>query len=131
MITKIIKLDENNQYGFAMTKSMPTGCIKENEPPSWLDFNILLETVDLDDPIGHLCIDDIFFDERNATKKQWLYEETFPPIIEKQKTLDVNERSAYQLFELFDNNKSKPKSYRDVLPNLMPLCFQKTLFHSI
>ena len=97
MITKIIKLDENNQYGFAMTKSMPTGCIKENEPPSWLDFNILLETVDLDDPIEHLFIVDIVFDEKNATEKQWLYNEIFPPIIEKQKTLDANERSAYQL----------------------------------
>ena len=29
-----------------------------------------------------------------------------------QKTLDANERSAYQLLELFDKNKDKPKSYR-------------------
>ena len=49
MITKILQLDENNQYGFAMTKSMPTSSIKKNKPPSWLDFNILSETVDLDD----------------------------------------------------------------------------------
>ena len=28
VISKILKLDENNQYGYAMTKSMPTGCIK-------------------------------------------------------------------------------------------------------
>ena len=34
-----------------------------------------------------------------------------PPIIEKQKTLDANERSAYQLHELFDKSKDKPKSY--------------------
>ena len=52
-----------------MTKSMPMGCIKENEPPSWLDFNILLETVDLDDPIGHLFIVVIFLNEKNATEK--------------------------------------------------------------
>ena len=30
IITKIIRFDENNQYGFAMKKPMPTGCIKEN-----------------------------------------------------------------------------------------------------
>ena len=66
---------------------MPTGSIKKNKPTSWLDFNILLETVDLDYPIGHLCIDDIFFDERNATKKQWLYKEIVPPIIENRKLL--------------------------------------------
>ena len=28
VMTKILKLDENNKYGFAMTKPMPTGCIK-------------------------------------------------------------------------------------------------------
>ena len=30
VIAKILKLDEYNQYGFAMTKPMPTGCIKEH-----------------------------------------------------------------------------------------------------
>lgn len=45
-------MDENNQYGFAMTKPMPTGCIKENSSPSWIAFNLLLETVSLDDEIG-------------------------------------------------------------------------------
>ena len=33
VISKIIKFDENNQYGFAMTKPMPIGTIKKN--PSW------------------------------------------------------------------------------------------------
>ena len=38
----------------------------------------------------------------------------FPPIIEQQKTLDLdaNERSAYQLLQLFDKNKDKSKSCR-------------------
>ena len=30
IITKILKMDENNQYGFAMTKPMPLDCIKEH-----------------------------------------------------------------------------------------------------
>ena len=51
VISKILKMDENNQYGFAMTKPMPTGCIKENNSPSWLTFNLLLETVTLEDKI--------------------------------------------------------------------------------
>ena len=50
--------------------------------------------------------------KKNATKKQLFYNAIFPPIIEKQKTLDANERSAYQLLELFDKNKDEPKSYR-------------------
>ena len=29
VITKILKLDENNQYGNGMTKRLPTGCIKK------------------------------------------------------------------------------------------------------
>ena len=77
MITKVLKFDENNQYGFGITKPMPTGCIKENEPLSWLHFHILLETVDLDDSIGHILIVDIFFDEKNAIEKQLLNNEIF------------------------------------------------------
>ena len=37
-----------------MTKLMPIGCIKEHPAPSCFKFNLLLETVDLDDKIGHL-----------------------------------------------------------------------------
>ena len=39
VISKIIKFDENNQYGYAMTPPMPTGCIKQDNSPSWLEFN--------------------------------------------------------------------------------------------
>ena len=69
VITKILKFDEKNQYGFGMTKPMPTGWIKEKEPPSWLHFHVLLETVDLDDSIGHIFIVDIFFDEKKRYQK--------------------------------------------------------------
>ena len=83
MITEILKLDENNQYGFAMIKPMPTGCIKEKDLLCWLDFHILLETVDSNVSIGHLFIVDIIFDRKNATEKQLLYNEIIPLIIEK------------------------------------------------
>ena len=52
---------------------------------------MLLEKVSLDDPIGHLFVVDIEFDEKNAIEKQYMYNEIFPPIIEKQKILDANE----------------------------------------
>ena len=68
-----------------MTKSLTTGCIKYNKDISWETFNFLLETVSLDDKIGHLYIVDIEFDVKNATKKQFAYNEIYPPIIEKQK----------------------------------------------
>ena len=58
IIAKILKQYENNQYGITMTKLMPTGCIKEHPAPSWFKFNLLLETVDLRDKIGHLFVVD-------------------------------------------------------------------------
>ena len=66
-----------------MTKPMPTDCIKEHPAPSWLTFNLLLETVDLDGKIGHLFVADIEFDEKKATERGYMYNEILPPIIEK------------------------------------------------
>ena len=69
---------------------MSTGCIKQNNSPSWLEFNLLLEKVSLEDSIGHLFVVDIEFDEKNVSKRQYMYNEIFSPIIEKQKILDAN-----------------------------------------
>ena len=85
VITKIVKFDDNNQYGFAMAKPTQSGCIKEYNSPSWLTFNLLLEKVSLDDPIGHLFVVDIEFVQKNTTKREFLYNEILPPIIEKRK----------------------------------------------
>ena len=78
-----------------MTKPMPTGCITQLPSPSLLEFNLLLETVDLDDEIWHLVVVDIKFDEKRATEHEYMYNEILPPIIEKQKILEANERSVY------------------------------------
>ena len=67
----------------------------------------------MDDPKGHLLVVDIEFDKKNATQRQLLYNEIFPPIIEKQKTIIADERSTYQLLEMFDKtHDGKPKTYR-------------------
>ena len=66
-----------------MTKPLPIGCMKENKNFSWVDFNILIESVDLTDKIGQLFVVDIFFGAKNANKNQLLYYEIFPPVIEK------------------------------------------------
>ena len=71
-----------------MSKLLPAGCIKKEEVPSWRKFDLLLETVDLDDKIGHSFVVDIHFDYKNATSRQLLYNEIFPPIIEKHKNID-------------------------------------------
>ena len=60
-----------------MTEPLPTGYIKENKNFSWVDFNILIESVDLTDKIGHLFVVDIFFDAKNVNQKQLLYNKIF------------------------------------------------------
>ena len=113
VISKIVKLDENNQYGYAMTKPLPMGCIKKEPEPTWRTFNILLEKVDLDDPVGHLFVVDISFDYEKATPRQRIYNEIHPSIIEKQKIIDVAERFVYQLIEQYsETSDGNPKSYR-------------------
>ena len=112
VITKIVKFDENNQYGYAMTRPMPTGCIKQNASPSWVTFNLLIEKVSFEDVIGHLFVVDIEFDFENASLRQLTYNEIFPPIIEKKKIMEANERSLFQLLELFSKNEQdNPRSY--------------------
>ena len=82
---------------------MPIGCIKEHPAPSWLKFNLLLETVSLDDKVGDLFVVDIEFDGKRATEQEYMYNEIVPLIIDKRKILEANERSVYQL--LYDNFK--------------------------
>ena len=79
----------------------------------WRNFNIMLEGVGLDDHVGHLFVVDISFDFEKATPRQWLYSEIYLSIIEKQKVIDVAERSVYQLIEQYNEaGDSEPRSYR-------------------
>ena len=73
VITKILKLDENNQYGFGMAKPLPTVFLKENLDTSWRTVNFILQNVSLSDQIGHLYVIDIEFDHTKATEKQKVY----------------------------------------------------------
>ena len=119
VISKIIKFDENNQYGFAMTKPTPVGAIKEKDP-SWTEYNILFEKVPLDDKKGHIFVADIEFDHEHATDRRIMYNEILP-----------NKKSVYQLLELYSEDKNgKPNKYK-VSAKLMQICFQKSLFHCI
>ena len=60
-----MKLDENNQYGYGMTKPLPTGCTKENLDVSWRTFNLLLKKFSLNNQIGQFYVVDIEFDHKN------------------------------------------------------------------
>ena len=130
IITKILKLDENNQYGHGMTKLLPTGCIKDNPNISWKTFNMLLESVSLEDKSSHLYIVDIEFGKKNATEKLLAYNEIYPPIIEKQKTIDPCERSIYQLLEQFFMGEKGPATYKKVI-KCTRICLKKFFYQCI
>ena len=83
VISKILKLDEKNQYDYAMTRPLSTVCVKKEPEPTWRTFNILLEKVDLDNPVGHLLVADKSFDYEKTMPRQRIYNEIYPSIIEK------------------------------------------------
>ena len=130
VITKILKLDENNEYGNGMTKPLPTGCMKDDNNISWETLNFLLESVSFEDKTGHLYIVDIEFDFKNATKREYAYNEIYPPIIEKQKIIDPCERSVFQLLEQFVRSEKGPKCYRATAKTHANL-FKKIFFANV
>ena len=94
--SKIIKMDENNQYGFAMTKPLPYGCIKKKENvPTLEELATLFKSVTLEDKLGHLFVVDIKFADIN--KKALLFNEIYPPIFERHKKIDPYERPCTQI----------------------------------
>ena len=101
-------MDENNQYGFAMTKPLSYGCIKKKKHvPSLEELTELLKSVNLDDKLGHLFIVDIKFEDVN--KRTLLFNEISPPIFEKNKKIDPYERSYSQVMSRADIKKRKNK----------------------
>ena len=82
----MLKMDENNQYGNAMTKPLPYDCIKKaSKVPSLLEFNMILDSISETDKVGHLFIVDIKFNDKN--EKTMLFNEIYTPIFEKKKRL--------------------------------------------
>ena len=65
-LSKILKMGEGNQYGMAMTKPLPYGCIKKQDKvPTLTEFNKILDSLSPDDNIGNLFTVDIKFHNIN------------------------------------------------------------------
>ena len=89
--SKILKMDERNQYGMAMTKPLPYSCIKKKDnEPSLTEFNRIITTTSHEDKIGYLFIVDIKFHDING--KTLLFNELYPPIFLKNKKIDPYEK---------------------------------------
>ena len=106
--SEILKMDENNQFGKAMTKPLSYGCIKKQEHvPSMSEFNKILDKISHDGNIRHLFMVDIKF--HNINPKTLLFNEVFPPIFEKKKKKEPYERSTLQLMSIMVRNEEKDK----------------------
>ena len=107
--SKIIKMDENNQYGFAMTKPLLYGCIKKKKHvPSIEELTEILAGVTLEDKFGHLFAVDIEFADIN--KRTLFFNEIYMPIFEKNKKIDPYERSCSQIMSRAQIKKRKNKA---------------------
>ena len=51
VISKVLKLHENNQYGNGMTQPLPAGCIRDDSDISWATFHFLMEAVGFKDTV--------------------------------------------------------------------------------
>ena len=75
-------MDENKQYGMAMTRSLPHGCIKRKKKVFSIDeLYELIKTVSLEEKIGHIFTLDLEFSDINP--KTPLFNEIYLPIFEK------------------------------------------------
>ena len=106
--SKIIKMDENNQYGQAMTKPLPYGCIKKKKKVLNLEeLSDFLKSVTLEDKIGHVFTIDIEFTDINP--KTLLFHEIYPPIFEKNKKISPHERSTTKIMSRAPKKRTKMK----------------------
>ena len=88
LVAKTLKMDESNQYGNAMTKSLPTDNInRSKKTPTLRGFTLLIEGILDEDKIGHLFLVDIEFSEQKASEKHLLFNQIYTPIFEKKKVL--------------------------------------------
>ena len=94
-------MDENNQYGNAIT-----GVIKKNVIKKFnlIEFNLSLEQILDEDKIGHLFIVDVKFDEKNANEKTMMFNEIYTLKFEKEKVMNPTERSVFQLLDVIRLN---------------------------
>ena len=106
--SKILKMDENNQYCEAITKPLPYGCIKkQKEIPTLTKFNKIINSISHEDNIGHIFAVDIKL--HNINEKTLLFNEIYLPIFEKNKKIDPFERSTLQIMSIIVRDEEKEK----------------------
>ena len=80
---------------------------KKESPPSLIEFSRILDGPSHDNTLGHLFIVDITFN--NINPKTLLFNELYPPIFEKNKKMELLERSTIQLLIIMVRSEDKEK----------------------
>ena len=74
LVGKILKMDENNQYGKDMTKPLPTDSTKRpRKRPTLGEFNLIIEGISDEDKTGHLFIVEIKFNFKKRRVKNTFF----------------------------------------------------------
>ena len=108
---KISKLNENNQYGFAMTKPLPIVIFK-NE--AHVDTEILNNSIKNFDPnakIGEIFIVNIEFTAYYDARKK-MYNEVYRCIFEPKTKVSTDRRCVYQLLSTIRMFKKENRKKR-------------------
>ena len=104
--SKIIKMDENNQYGMAMTRPLPYRRIKRKERIlNFEELDQLVKSITLEDKIGHIFTVSIKFSDINP--KTLLFNEIYPPIFQKNKKISPHLCSCSQIMSRAQKKKGK------------------------
>ena len=93
---KIFKLDENNQYGFAMRKPLPIGIFKKEEHVYIEILNDSIGNFDPNAKTGEIFVLDVEFNGYDDPSKK-MYIEVYPCIFQPKSKVSVDRRSVYQL----------------------------------
>lgn len=96
VFSKIFKLNENNQYGFAMTKRLPISIFKKEPHVDMDTLNRSVENFDPNAGFGEIFVVDIEFGAYNDPRKK-MYNKVFPCVFEPKNKVSVKRRSVYQL----------------------------------
>ena len=104
VFSEVFKLDENNQYGFAMTKPLPIGIFKKHSDPNMETLENSLKNFDPNAKIGGGFVVDIQFDAYDDSRKR-IYNEIYPCIFQPKSKVLPNRRSVYQLLSNMRSGK--------------------------
>ena len=109
IVTKILKMDENNRNDKASTDRLHK---KMKKIPTLREFDLLIEAISHEDKIGHLFIVDVEFNTEKEPKRNCYLMNSIHPYLKKRRS-SPRQRSVYQLLDAMRlNDQDLLNSYK-------------------